>query len=317
MVDNVILKIRSGSSLYGTFIEGKSDLDFIGIYLNSPEEILGLNSSGIIDDSFVSKQENSNKNDKDAIDCTYYELRKYCKLCLNANPTMLEVLFANKNNIVECNEFGKQLIENRYKFLSTKIKHSFLGYSFGQKKKSQVKSENLKQLYFARDEFAKIKNTSSMLYDNLLNRHFIDVEGMPNYLQIGDLRFSNQKIKDVICKINNRIDKSTHHADGMLEHGMDFKFISHTLRLLIEGEELLLTGSLTLPIKEKELLMDIKLGKVKPSEVMKMIDEKEERLEKIYFENTSPLPHKPDFNIINDMVIDIYKRHLGVKSYVM
>jgi hypothetical protein len=311
MVDNVILKIRAGSHLYG-LNTAQSDEDFIGVYLNSSEEILGLNSSEIVDDSVVSKREGSNKNDKDAVDCTYYELRKFCRLCLNANPTMLEVLFVDNNNLLECDDFGRMLLDNKEAFLSTKVKHSYIGYAFSQKKKSQVKSENLKVLYFAREAFVKIKDKSSMLYDNLLNYGFIDVDGMPSYLQIGDLRFNNQKIRDVLAKIDNRIDKASHRADGMLEHGMDFKFISHTLRLLSEGEELLTTGDLKFPLREKDLLLSIKLGELKPSEVMKIIDEREERLEEVHSSKKSPLPHKADFNKINNLVIDMYEKHLGI-----
>lgn len=314
MVDNVILKVKAGSHLYG-LNTASSDEDFIGIYLNTPEEMLGLNSSEFIDESIVSKREDCNKNDKDAVDCTYHELRKYCKLALNANPTMLELLFADEKNIVECNEYGRMLLNNKHLFLSTKIKHSYVGYAFSQKKKSQVKSENLRDLYFARDEFVKIKNKSDMLYDYLevIRKSLGDKNWKhPDYIQFGDLRFNNQKVRDAISKIDNRIDKASHRADGMLEHGMDFKFISHTLRLLSEGEELLTTGDLKFPLKERDLLLSIKLGELKPSEVMKIIDEREEKLEKIHLENTSPLPHKPDFNSVNDMVVSIYKEYLGI-----
>lgn len=316
MVNNVILKIRAGSHLYGLNTP-QSDEDFIGVYLNTLEEMLGLQSSEIIDDSVVSKRENSNRNDKDAIDCTYYELRRFCRLCLNANPTMLEVLFANEKNIIQYNEYGRQLLEHKNAFLSTKVKHSYIGYAFAQKKKSQVKSENLKDLFFARDELSKIKNKSDMLYDYLevLRKSLGDKNWKyPDYIQFGDLRFNNQKVRDAIAKIEARIDKASHRADGMLEHGMDFKFISHTLRLLCEGEELLTTGAMSLPLKERDLIMSIKLGELKPSEVMKIIDEREERLEEVHKSSISPLPHKPDFDTINNFVIKIYKNYLGVKK---
>jgi predicted nucleotidyltransferase len=314
MVKNVILKIRAGSHLYG-LNTAQSDEDYVGVYLNTPEEMLGLNSSEIIDDSVISKRENSNKNDKDAIDCTYYELRKFCKLCLNANPTMLEVLFVDDKNIVECDEYGKILLSNKNLFLSTKVKHSYIGYAFSQKKKSQVKSENLRDLYFARDEFVKIKNKSDMLYDYLdILKKSLGTKNWkyPDYIQFGDLRFNNQKVRDAIAKIDARIDKASHRADGMLEHGMDYKFISHTLRLLSEGEELLTTGDLKFPLKEKDLLLSIKLGELKPSEVMNIIDAREAKLEEIHTSNISPLPHSPNFNAVNNLVIDIYKQHLGI-----
>ena len=98
MENKVILKIRAGSHLYGLNTP-TSDEDFIGVYLSTPEELLGLNHSEIIDESVVDKDE-TGKNTQDAVDCKYYELRKFCQLCLNANPTILELLYAPDENII-------------------------------------------------------------------------------------------------------------------------------------------------------------------------------------------------------------------------
>ena len=48
MKNKVILKIRAGSHLYGLNTP-TSDEDFIGVYLSTPEELLGLNHSEIIE----------------------------------------------------------------------------------------------------------------------------------------------------------------------------------------------------------------------------------------------------------------------------
>ena len=53
----------------------------------------------------------------------------------------------------------------------------------------------------------------------------------------------------------------------------------------------------------------IKKSKIPPSEVMKIIDEEEEKLEEIYNKN-SILPHKADFNFVDNMVIEMYKHYL-------
>lgn len=315
MKNHVIFKIRAGSHLYGLNTEN-SDLDYIGVYLNTKEEILGLNSSEIIDDSIVSKHEDSNKNTKDATDCTYYELRRFCKLALNANPTILETLFVNPENIVVMTAYGSQLLKNRDLFLSQKIKHSYMGYAFSQKRKSQIKTENLKILFVAREELLKA-DRSMMFYDYINGgttcRKFVKFDdSYPDYATIADLRFNNQKIGDVLAKINNRIDKASHRSDGMLEHGLDYKFISHTLRLLSFGRELITTGHLNLPCTEHELLMNVKLGKLKPIEVMEIIEEREAEMDAIYKAHSSVLHHKPNFNAVNDLVINIYSNYLNV-----
>ena len=98
----------------------------------------------------------------------------------------------------------------------------------------------------------------------------------------------------------------------MLEHGMDFKFMSHTLRLICEGEELLTTGDLKFPPKERDLIMKIKRGEINPREVMEIIDEREANLEELHKEGNSVLPNNPNFNAVNDMVIGIYQDYLQV-----
>jgi len=323
MENRIILKIRAGSFLYGLNTPD-SDEDYLGIYLSTPEELLGLQKSEIIEDNVVSKQENG-KNDKDAVDCKYYELRKFCNLALNANPSILEMLFANNENILIMDKYGKKLIENRDKFLSLKVKHSYIGYAFSQKQKSYVKTKNLRILIEAR-KLLLIENHSDMLYKTVLCKKSNEVEqeteirlkygevvkldnNFPDYIGIADVKFNNQKVKDVIKKLDDRINKATNRASEMLDKGYDPKFISHTVRLLKEGEELLKEGKITFPLKDRDELLDIKLGKRSPEEVMEYIENLEALFDKYYDE--SPLPHAPDFQSANNLIIGIYKEYLS------
>jgi len=317
MNNRVILKIKAGSHLYGLNTE-TSDEDYIGVYLSTPDEIYGLQKSEIVDESVVSKQDNG-RNASDAVDCKYYELRKFCTLALTANPTILELLFARKENIIICDEYGQMLIDNRDKFLSTRVKHTYLGYAHSQVAKSQVKSENLRILFKARD-ILKECCQNAMLYNLtyyeegeqlVVDKYedIIKIDGsFPNYVIIADLKLNNQKIKDVVAKIEFRINNATNRADGMLQHGLDYKFICHTYRLIKEGEELLKTGNLKFPLKDRDLLMEIKLGKIKPTEVMDLIGDLEET--KAEWEKYDLLPRSSDFKGVNKMVIDMYKKYV-------
>lgn len=329
MQNKIILKVRAGSHLYGLNTP-TSDEDYIGVYLNTPEEILGLQNSEIVEENVVSKQDNG-RNNQDAIDCKYYSLKKFCTLALSANPTILELLFANDENILELDEYGAKLLAHRDLFLSQRIKHTYLGYAHSQVAKSQVKSENLRILVKARDLLKK-ENPTKMLYKlceehGLHDNELLGIKGgyldprngiiringdYPDYVTIADVKFNNRKIKDVVKIIEERLDKASHRADGMLEHGLDYKFVSHTIRLIKEGQELLETGTLKFPLKDRDLLMDIKLGKYKPTEVMDMIGD----LESVKDEwgQYNLLPHSADFKAINKLVIDIHKEYL-LNSY--
>ena len=321
MKNKVILKIRAGSHLYGLNTP-TSDEDFIGVYLSTPEELLGLNHSEIIDESVVDKDE-TGKNTQDAVDCKYYELRKFCQLCLNANPTILELLYAPDENIVEIDKFGKLLMQSRNLFLSTKIKHSFVGYAHSQTHKSQVKTENLQGLKKALKylEILDEVDRNKMLYDFFkigksthLERSCDNIgltidKNFPSYVIVGDLKFNNQKIKSVIEKIQLRVSNATNRANNMLKHGCDPKFISHTLRLLDEGEELLTTGFLELPLKNRDYLLKIKKAEIDFGEVLKETDERIKKLEVIKDEDTV-LTKKPDSKAVDRLVYSIYRDYL-------
>lgn len=322
----IVLKIKGGSHLYGLATEN-SDLDYIGVFLNNPDELYGLKTCEVIEENTVSKQDNG-KNDKDAIDCKYYSLAKFCNLALGCNPTILEVLFVNPENIVFCDTIGQHLLNNRYLFLSKKAYNSFLGYAISQKKKSFVKAENLKKLTEAYKELNRIEHNKlckTMLYDAVnpignfmkiwdyergmiyTSNGFVNCDDYPNYITIGDLRFSNQKLIDVKRKIEDRLNKASHRSDNMLKHGLDYKFMSHTVRLLYEGLELLKTGHITFPLNQRDLLMDIKLGKIDNTSIIELIETLEQEIKDV----TINLPDNPNIDGINNLLIDIYISYHG------
>ena len=141
MKHEVILKIRTGSRLYGLSTE-HSDEDFVGIFLNDPSKMYGIfDEPQLFSDGTISKDEN-NKNTKEAVDCTYYELRKFCKLAVKATPNILEVLYADEENIVECTSVGRELLSLRHLFLSKLVRKTFGGYAVQELKKAKAKGDN-------------------------------------------------------------------------------------------------------------------------------------------------------------------------------
>jgi predicted nucleotidyltransferase len=92
-------------------------------------------------------------------------------------------------------------------------------------------------------------------------------------------------------------------------HGYDVKAGSHLIRLMYEGIEVLETGELNVYRPERDLLTDIKLGKYKFEEVMKMYQALDNKL-KIAYEK-SKLPEKPDYHKINNFIIELTKEYLN------
>lgn len=130
---NTILKIKSGSQLYGTNTEN-SDLDFIGVCIMPKDYILGVHKFDLLE--LRTNPSNSNKiNTKADNDCTIYSIQKYFKLLYDGNPNVLETLFVNTFNIVSINNFGEIILQNRDIFLSKQAYFKFRGYANAQKRK--------------------------------------------------------------------------------------------------------------------------------------------------------------------------------------
>ena len=139
-----IFKALVGSSSYGTFVEGKSDLDYKGLYIQNPREILGFN---------YKEQMNVTKDE------TYYEVRRFLELIKIANPTMLELLATPEDCIIEKDKVFDIILREKDKFITKKALHSFSGYAYAQikKAKGQNKKVNSYDKYVDEDGVAILK----------------------------------------------------------------------------------------------------------------------------------------------------------------
>ena len=76
----------------------------------------------------------------DARQAVYWELQKFLRLCLRANPTALEVLYSP---LVERAEgVGEELVDQRRRFLSTRLHQTVSGYAMSQFRKIEADVRN-------------------------------------------------------------------------------------------------------------------------------------------------------------------------------
>jgi len=95
--------------------------------------------------------------------------------------------------------------------------------------------------------------------------------------------------------------------DLVEKYGYDTKFAMHYVRLLFECKELLSEKCLTLPLPQKDLLIKIRTGEYKESEVFAMgiaLDEECQRLLA-----TSDLPEEPDRQLLSIAIAKAYRKH--------
>lgn len=131
---NVILLTKAGSELLG-LKTGSGDTDEMGIFIESPAELFGLNPVDFVE--YRTAADRTGKHDEPSkegdIDLALYGLRKYVRLALGGNPNILNLLFAPKTACIIQTFAGTSLQELAPKLLSKQVGTAFLGYMKAQK----------------------------------------------------------------------------------------------------------------------------------------------------------------------------------------
>jgi len=302
--DKRILELEVGSRLYGTDTP-ESDIDLSGIFVAPKEFYLGLKNVAEVDMSIVSKKDNG-RNDQDAIDRKFYELRKFIKLASENNPNIIEQLFVNKDNVVFANLLGWKLLQNQEIFPHKGCYNKFIGYAISQKKKMVIKSDNMIHIVEAIELF-KTFDPKHYVAEELIaiKESKLPVKDTGQHIRIGDMSVQkNDTFKQVLRKLEDRKSKfGGRYDDYVSKSGYDRKFASHLIRLFHEGNELLETGKIEFPLKNRNEILAIKEGHFTVNEVLEMAEELENKMIKIY--DRSDLPNKPQIDKIEKLLIDL------------
>ena len=96
---------------------------------------------------------------------------------------------------------------------------------------------------------------------------YLYVAGVNHMLNL-DLKQFIKRLEDKLTQeyFSDRTKNAINSKDEV-----DWKAMSHALRVSLEIKELLLTGNITFPLKDKEMLLDIKQGKIDKTEVAEKI----------------------------------------------
>lgn len=287
----ILYKIKSGSHLYGLTTPA-SDIDYVGVYLEDTlaEHLDIFNTKDEMDLSTVSKLENG-KNSTNAIDEKYYSLKKFLKLCSDCNPNLVEMLFAPE----ECIEFVDPMfkywvLDRPEMFINTKLVDRFIGYAKSQEQKSYTKSDNYVTLNTFLNSLKRVANLITKqakmrdavlhidpeLFTGKANSNPVDI-----VYEVGDMKFpSGVTVKEAIARIEERFARASHRIDGIFINKYEPKFLSHTVRLLDEGAQLLKNKKIEFPFtgEVKKDIMDIKLGITPVSDVPDIINKYKDAL---------------------------------------
>ncbi|RSM67518.1 nucleotidyltransferase [Kibdelosporangium aridum] len=127
---STILRVQVGSGVHGTAIQGQDDRDEMGICVEPPEYVIGLER---FEQYIFRTQPEGHRSGPGDLDLIVYSLRKWVRLALQGNPTVLLPLFVPENEIVEIDELGRELRAKPEIVLSRQAGMRFIGYLRSQR----------------------------------------------------------------------------------------------------------------------------------------------------------------------------------------
>lgn len=132
-----ILCTQVGSGVHGTAIEGTDDRDEMGVCIEPPEFVIGLRKfEQYIFRSAAERTGDANERSLAGdLDLTVYSLRKWLRLALQGNPTVLIPLFAPASEIVTITPIGQDLRDSVGMIVSRQAGQRFIGYLRGQRER--------------------------------------------------------------------------------------------------------------------------------------------------------------------------------------
>lgn len=321
--EEVIVEMKFGSHLYGTATPN-SDTDYKAVYLPSGRDILLQRVKDVI--VVKTKTNNIGRNAADDIDRETYALHKFLHLLAQGQTVALDMFFANESVITHRGAMYHawlEMFQHREKLLSKQCK-SFIGYCRQQANKYGIKGSRMHDARKAADFFsgleskgmgrAKLFEFEDEIFDQLVdnsNHNEVFLITNPNGVQIKHFSSCNRKAPFTITvKEAARIYASLFGEYGKRalaaekNEGIDWKALSHAVRVGTQALELLRTGHITMPRPDRKELLLIKTGQKDYSEVSERIVKLLEEVESAALQ--SVLPEKPDYKWIDDFVARYY-----------
>lgn len=319
-----IVTIKFGSHLYGTTTP-TSDLDFKSVFIPSARDIMLQRVKGSINKSRAKSEKE--KNLPGEVEEEGYSLQRYLDLAAEGQTVALDVLFSPEWSMTEppAPEW-REVVENRARLL-TRRSTAFVGYCRQQANKYGIKGSRVaaaraalgvlcilvdehgstpKLGKFEADVAKSVAGIEHMLIVDIplasgtLIRHW-DVCGRK-------LPFTSsiKNARDVVQRLVDEYGQRALQAES--QHGVDWKALSHAVRVGTQALEFLATAHVTFPLPNASHILAIKTGYVPYQEVSAEIEDLLERVEAA--SAVSSLPDQPDREWIDDFVTRVYREEI-------
>ena len=309
----IMLLGLSGSYGYGTNREG-SDIDFRGVTLNLPSDILGLTTFEQFEDRKT--------------DTVIYGFNKLIGLLLNCNPNTIEILGLDDDQYLIKSSLGQELLDHKQLFLSKRAAASFGHYADAQLRRIQnaiardtlpqpTREEHIRRsVQHTLDDFNRRYETN----EENTARIFVDeavTEGLQKeiFLEVNFKKYPLRQYNSMMNMLNavvrdyDRIGKRNHKKDDnhLNKHAM------HLVRLFMMGIDILENAEIRThrPPEDLMLLRSIRNGDYMQDSVLipafyEIVEDYERRFAEA--ERGSRLPDNPDMEAIEHFVESVNRR---------
>lgn len=319
-----ILRIQFGSHLYGTSTPA-SDQDFKSIFVPDARSILLQRAKGTM--STHRPKGLGEKNSAGEVDEESFSLQRYLGLIAEGQTVALDVLFSPASAQLEpCGTEWLEILANRHRLVSRKSA-AFVGYCRQQAQKYGIKGSRVAAARSAllALEGAVVAGMSSKKLEDLASN--IDaLVGRTEHMTVLDQPMANggsvrhwevcgrkmpftssvKNARDIMQRLVDEYGQRALMAES--QQGVDWKALSHAVRIANQAIELLGTGHITLPLADAKHILEIKTGQRLYQDVAAEIEDLLEQVEAAAI--ASSLPDQPDVEWIDDFVADVYKKEI-------
>lgn len=313
--NRIMLLGLGGSYAYGTNNEN-SDIDFRGVTLPLPSDLLGLTEFEQYEDGET--------------DTVIYSFKKIVKLLLDCNPNTCEILGLDEEQYLIRSPLGQELVDNSGLFLSRRAARSFGGYAGAQLRRLQnaIARDSMPQKERERHILRSVQNALEDFQRKYGHsergsiRLYIDTAVNPEMETeiFVDAHYSHMPLRDyenmwsamnTVVRDYDKIGKRNRKKDNnhLNKHAM------HLIRLFMMAVDILEKGKIITHRKDDlELLMKIRSGGYLredgtfAEEFYEILAEYERKLETAT--RQSVLPDQPDMEKVEAFVEHVNRRAL-------
>jgi len=318
---NIIVELRFGSHLYGTATP-QSDIDYKAVYIPAARDILLQRVRGAI--SRPTDKAPGEKNAPGAVDHDTHSLQRYLELLAEGQTMALDMLFAPDSAMTRPPAPLWREIQANAPRLVTRRASAFVRYCRQQANKYGIKGSRVatarealalltaaEAAHGAAAKLAAAETEVTQFAAAHEHAGLIDMP-MPSGQLVRHLEVCGRKMpftstlkfaRDIAQRMVEEYGQRALQAERA--EGIDWKALSHAVRVGREALELLATGRITLPLPYAPEILAIKRGEVAYAQVAETIDQLLLDVEAAAL--TSPLRDAPDQDFIDDLVAEAYR----------